>query len=118
MSANYNTESNKLEWYGMNHNLDYLTDDELMAEVKKRQQEKKRKEEDKISDHQNKIKEHISALIYLSEHISSECTDDNPCNHWNNDCPRCSLICADNDNYFGNILVKISVENYSRNNDE
>ena len=89
-----------------------------IQELKKRKEAIKSKEVERIRNHQNKIKEHISALICLSEHISSECTDDNPCNHWNNDCPRCSLICAANDNYFGNILVKISVENYSEKDDE
>ena len=89
-------------------NIQDISDQELRSELERREHIREEKQRIENMQRATTILQYIDTLINLSHHSKTSCSDENPCNHWRNECPRCSLIFAKKDNYVGfDVSIKI-----------
>ncbi len=90
--------------------LSKISDYELQEEIEKREKIRQEKQNIENQKRTNMILDHADVLIYLSRHTKTNCSDVDPCNHWRNECPRCSLLVAKTDKYV-DFDIKINITN-------
>jgi hypothetical protein len=98
----------------MSTDLTKATDDQLKAELKRREDERKVQERLRLEAHQKIVLDHIDALLSLvPTHGRTSCSDENPCNAYNSRCQRCSLLKAKEYRDASEIQVTVQVTHLS-----